>query len=38
VELGAHPLGLLMCLVVVQAEGRRLRREKELQQQQQVAS
>jgi hypothetical protein len=33
VELGAHPLGLLMCLVVVQAEGRRLRREKELQQQ-----
>jgi aromatic ring-opening dioxygenase catalytic subunit (LigB family) len=36
VELGAHPLGLLMCLVVVQAEGRRLRREKE--QQQQVAS
>jgi 2,3-dihydroxyphenylpropionate 1,2-dioxygenase len=35
VELGAHPLGLLMCLVVVQAEGRRLKREK--QQQQEVA-
>ncbi|PWU06637.1 MAG: hypothetical protein C5B51_11745 [Terriglobia bacterium] len=35
VELGAHPLGLLMCLVVVQAEGRRLRREREQQQQQQ---
>jgi aromatic ring-opening dioxygenase catalytic subunit (LigB family) len=33
VELGAHPLGLLMCLVVVQAEGRRLRREKEQQRQ-----
>jgi len=36
VELGAHPLGLLMCLVVVQAESRRLRRERE-QQQQEVA-
>jgi 2,3-dihydroxyphenylpropionate 1,2-dioxygenase len=33
VELGAHPLGLLMCLVVVQAESRRLRREREQQQQ-----
>jgi 2,3-dihydroxyphenylpropionate 1,2-dioxygenase len=37
VELGAHPLGLLMCLVVVQAEGRRLRREKEQRQPQEVA-
>ncbi|MBV9504494.1 MAG: hypothetical protein JO323_05755 [Acidobacteriia bacterium] len=36
VDLGAHPLGLLMCLVVVQAEARRLRRERE--QQQTVAS
>jgi len=35
VDLGAHPLGLLMCLVVVQAEGRRLKKEK--QQQQEVA-
>jgi len=25
VEVGAHPLGTLMCLVVVQAEGRRMR-------------
>lgn len=25
VEVGAHPLGMLMCLVVVQAEARRLR-------------
>jgi 2,3-dihydroxyphenylpropionate 1,2-dioxygenase len=32
VELGAHPLGLLMCLVVVQAEGRRLKKEKEQRQ------
>ena len=32
VELGAHPLGLLMCLVVVQAEGRRLKKEREQQQ------
>jgi len=32
VELGAHPLGLLMCLVVVQAEGRRLKKEKQQQQ------
>jgi 2,3-dihydroxyphenylpropionate 1,2-dioxygenase len=32
VELGAHPLGLLMCLVVVQAEGRRLKKEKQEQQ------
>ncbi|HJT88343.1 MAG TPA: hypothetical protein VJ732_10815 [Bryobacteraceae bacterium] len=32
VELGAHPLGLLMCLVVVQAEARRLRREQQAQQ------
>jgi len=25
VDAGAHPLGMLMCLVVVQAEARRLR-------------
>jgi len=29
VELGAHPLGVLMCLVVVQAEGRRLKKEQQ---------
>ena len=29
VDVGAHPLGLLMCLVVVQAEGRRLKREQQ---------
>lgn len=27
VDAGAHPLGTLMCLVVVQAEGRRMRQE-----------
>jgi 2,3-dihydroxyphenylpropionate 1,2-dioxygenase len=31
VEAGAHPLGMLMCLVVVQAEARRLRAAGQLQ-------
>ena len=29
VEIGAHPLGTLMCLVVVQAEARRIKREQQ---------